>query len=56
LLRSVKRSLRTRALDCLDYAHHPNPPVLHRQAGFTLRGHRLVRFPYEDREKYSEGP
>jgi DNA phosphorothioation-associated putative methyltransferase len=90
LLRCVKLSLRTRQLECYDYAHSPNPPVLHRketflppdhplrarfarltqqeerhglltdtatigtragwearlrQAGFHLRGHRLVRRP-----------
>lgn len=84
----MRLSLRTRELACFDYAHSPNPPVLHRketffhpehllhdrfalltrqeeqqrllsdtasigtrsgwqarlrQAGFTLRGHRLVR-------------
>jgi hypothetical protein len=84
----VRLSLRTRELACFDYAHSPNPPILHRketflhpehplherfsrltrqeeqhgllsdtasigtrtgwqarlqQAGFTLRGHRLVR-------------
>jgi len=88
LLRCVKLSLRTRQLECYDYAQSANPPVLHRketflhpehplhakfarlteqeerhgllddaatigtragwqarlrQAGFTLRGHRLVR-------------
>jgi DNA phosphorothioation-associated putative methyltransferase len=88
LLRCVKLSLRTRQLECYDYATSENPPVLHRKetflspehplharfarlteqeerhgllddtatigtragwqarlaaAGFTLRGHRLVR-------------
>jgi hypothetical protein len=81
LVRCVKLSLRTRELECYDYAASANPPVLHpghplhacfarltrqeerhglladpaaigtragwqsrlRQAGFALRGHRLVR-------------
>jgi hypothetical protein len=88
LLRSVKLSLRTREIDCLEYHASATPPILHRKesvlapqyplhakfarlteqeekhglfddtatigtrqgwqarlsaAGFTLRGHRLVR-------------
>src|SRR3954452_20839011 len=31
LLRSIKLSLRTRELDCYDYATSANPPVLHRK-------------------------
>jgi DNA phosphorothioation-associated putative methyltransferase len=34
LLRSVKLSLGTRELDCLDYATRSNPPVLHRKETF----------------------
>jgi hypothetical protein len=31
LLRSVKLSLRTREVDCLEYQAIANPPILHRQ-------------------------
>jgi DNA phosphorothioation-associated putative methyltransferase len=93
LRRCVKLSLRTRELECYDYAPDGNPPVLHRKetlvapdhplyaqfarltqqeerhglladpagigtraawesrlraAGFTLRGHRLIRRPQQD--------
>jgi DNA phosphorothioation-associated putative methyltransferase len=34
LLRSVKLSLRSRELDCFDYANSSNPPVLHRKETF----------------------
>ena len=34
LLRSIKLSLRTRELDCHDYANSANPPVLHRKETF----------------------
>jgi len=34
LFRSVKLSLRTRELDCFDYADSSNPPVLHRKETF----------------------
>src|SRR5262249_49990421 len=93
-IRSVKLSLRTRQLECLDFADSDNPPILHRKetflqsdhpsyatfarltkqeedhglldetarigtrdgwnqrlrdAGFMLRGHRLMRQPRERR-------
>lgn len=43
LTRSVKLSMRTRELECLDYAASENPPVLHRKetfvpADYPLRG------------------
>ena len=34
--RSVKLSLRTREIECLDYADSANPPVLHRKERFLL--------------------
>src|SRR5262249_437860 len=34
LLRSVKLSLRSRELECFDYANSSNPPVLHRKETF----------------------
>ncbi len=42
LRRSVKLSLRTREIDCLDYATSPNPPVLHRKETFLSPGHPLT--------------
>ena len=36
LLRSVKLSLRTREIDCLEYGSSPNPPILHRKEAFLL--------------------
>lgn len=41
LRRSVKLSLRTREIDCLDYAESPNPPVLHRKESFLTLHHPL---------------
>jgi DNA phosphorothioation-associated putative methyltransferase len=41
LLRSVRLSLRTRQLDCRDYAHSSNPPVLHRKEKFLAPDHPL---------------
>jgi hypothetical protein len=41
LLRSIKLSLRTRELDCYDYATSANPPVLHRKETFLPPGHPL---------------
>jgi hypothetical protein len=41
LLRSIKLSLRTRELDCYDYANSTNPPVLHRKETFLPAGHPL---------------
>ena len=42
LLRSIKLSLRTRELDCHDYATSTNPPVLHRKETFLPPGHPLL--------------
>ena len=45
LLRSIKLSLRTRELDCYDYATSAHPPVLHRKETFLPPGHpHLARF------------
>jgi DNA phosphorothioation-associated putative methyltransferase len=41
LLRSVKLSLRTRELECFDYAANVNPPVLHRKEAFLPADHPL---------------
>jgi DNA phosphorothioation-associated putative methyltransferase len=41
LLRSVKLSLRTREIDCFDYAASTNPPVLHRKVTFLASDHPL---------------
>ena len=34
LVRSVKLDLRTRAIDCLEFAGSVNPPILHRKEAF----------------------
>jgi DNA phosphorothioation-associated putative methyltransferase len=41
LLRSVKLSLRTREIDCLEYGSSANPPILHRKETFLLPDHTL---------------
>jgi DNA phosphorothioation-associated putative methyltransferase len=41
LRRSVKLSLRTREIDCFDYAGSTNPPVLHRKETFLAGDHPL---------------
>ncbi len=41
LLRSIKLSLRTRELDCHDYANSANPPILHRKETFLPPDHPL---------------
>jgi DNA phosphorothioation-associated putative methyltransferase len=41
LLRSVRLCLRTRQLDCRDYAGSQNPPVLHRKETFLTADHPL---------------
>jgi DNA phosphorothioation-associated putative methyltransferase len=41
LLRSIKLSLRSRELDCYDYAKSTNPPVLHRKETFLPSDHPL---------------
>jgi DNA phosphorothioation-associated putative methyltransferase len=39
LLRSVKLSLRTREIQCFDYANSDNPPILHRKESFLEPDH-----------------
>ena len=41
LVRSVKLSLRTREIDCLEYAASANPPILHRKETFLAGDHPL---------------
>ena len=41
LLRSVKLSLRSREIDCLEYAASANPPILHRKETFVTSDHPL---------------
>jgi DNA phosphorothioation-associated putative methyltransferase len=41
LARCVRLSLRTRRLDCYDYAASANPPILHRKETFLPRDHPL---------------
>jgi DNA phosphorothioation-associated putative methyltransferase len=41
LLRSVRVNLRTRQIDCNDYAHSTNPPILHRKDSFLGPDHPL---------------
>ena len=56
LLRSIKLSLRTRELDCFDYAKSTNPPILHRKEAFLPPGHPLVaRFARLTRQEESTG-
>jgi DNA phosphorothioation-associated putative methyltransferase len=41
LVRSVKLSLRTREIDCLEYNASANPPILHRKETFLADDHPL---------------
>jgi DNA phosphorothioation-associated putative methyltransferase len=41
LLRCVKLNLRTRQIECYDYAQNANPPVLHRKETFLSAEHPL---------------
>ena len=56
LLRSIKLSLRTRELDCFDYANNTNPPVLHRKEAFLPPGHALAaKFARLTRQEENHG-
>jgi DNA phosphorothioation-associated putative methyltransferase len=56
LLRCVKLSLRTRQLECYDYATSANPPVLHRKEAFLDPGHpRYARFARLTRQEERHG-
>jgi len=54
LLRSVKLSLRTRQIDCLEYAASANPPILHRKETFLLPDDPL-RAKFERLTRQEEG-
>jgi hypothetical protein len=41
LLRSVRLNLRTREIDCLEYAGSASPPILHRKESFLQPDHPL---------------
>jgi DNA phosphorothioation-associated putative methyltransferase len=41
LFRCVRLSLRTRELNCYEYAQTSNPPILHRKEAFLHPGHQL---------------
>jgi DNA phosphorothioation-associated putative methyltransferase len=56
LVHSIKLSLRTRELDCHDYAASTNPPVLHRKEAFLPPGHPLyARFARLTRQEERHG-
>jgi DNA phosphorothioation-associated putative methyltransferase len=56
LLRGIKLSLRTRELDCYDYANSTNPPVLHRKEAFLSADHPLhARFARLTRQEEKHG-
>lgn len=56
LLRSVKLSLRTRELDCYNYASSANPPILHRKETFLRHDHPLYgRFERLTRQEEKHG-
>jgi DNA phosphorothioation-associated putative methyltransferase len=56
LLRCVKLSLRTRQLECYDYAQSANPPILHRKETFLRPEHPLfARFARLTRQEEQHG-
>ena len=56
LLRCVKLSLRARQLECYDYAHSTNPPVLHRKETFLQPTHPLfAKFARLTRQEEQKG-
>jgi DNA phosphorothioation-associated putative methyltransferase len=56
LVRCVRLSLRTRQLDCYDYAQSANPPVLHRKETFLHPEHPLhARFARLTRQEERHG-
>ena len=56
LLRSIELSLRTRELDCFDYAKSTNPPVLHRKEAFLPADHPLhAKFARLTRQEEKHG-
>jgi DNA phosphorothioation-associated putative methyltransferase len=56
LARCLKLSLRTRQLECSDYAASPNPPVLHRKETFLHPDHPLnAKFARLTRQEEQHG-
>jgi hypothetical protein len=56
LLRSIKLNLRTREIDCREYAASANPPILHRKETFLLPDDSLrVRFERLTRQEERAG-
>ena len=56
LPRSIKLSLRTRELDCYDYATSTNPPILHRKETFLPPGHpHMAKFTRLTRQEEKHG-
>jgi DNA phosphorothioation-associated putative methyltransferase len=56
LLRSVKLSLRTREIDCLEYNDSTNPPILHRKETFLAADHPLnAKFSRLTRQEQTHG-
>ena len=52
----LELSLRTRELDCCDYATSTNPPILHREETFLPPGHVLVaKFARLTRQEENHG-
>jgi DNA phosphorothioation-associated putative methyltransferase len=56
LARCLKLSLRTRQLECYDYAASPNPPILHRKETFLHPDHPLhAKFTRLTRQEEEHG-
>jgi DNA phosphorothioation-associated putative methyltransferase len=56
LLRSIRVNLRTRQIDCNEYAKSANPPVLHRKETFLLPDHPLYeKFSRLTRQEETHG-
>jgi DNA phosphorothioation-associated putative methyltransferase len=56
LLRGVRLSLRSRQVECHDYAGSANPPVLHRKEAFLHPGHPLyAKFARLTRQEEAHG-
>lgn len=56
LLRCVRLNLRTRQIDCYDYAQSTNPPILHRKEAFLHPEHPLyAKFARLSRQEEQHG-
>jgi DNA phosphorothioation-associated putative methyltransferase len=55
LLRTIRVSLRTRQIDCTDYAQSTNPPILHRKEAFLRPDHphhgKFARLTRQEEER-----